>query len=236
MRLLRFILAAALLAPIAAQAQFVPGNTTGVVVSACGTPPTGTMTVGNTAPITIDTTGKLCTSGGAGGGIAIGAAVGGSPVNGQLLTVTAGNLAQVSGALTLPGSLQATNGSNSAVAIAIGQANTGVNSQALGNVSIVASGVEGMRITSNADYFLQNAGFAGMATFGSVSLASGVAGQVGFTKISDPGTAAGSLSAKFHFQCGTTAGTVKMCFYAGTSTTPFCPATLDNIGGGVSGC
>ena len=55
----RLLLAAALLAPLPALAQ----NTTALVVASCGAP---TFAVGRPGPITVDTTGKLCTSGGGG--------------------------------------------------------------------------------------------------------------------------------------------------------------------------
>lgn len=58
------VAAAALAAPLAALAQ-QPGNTTALVVSTCGAPPSAYIT-GNPGPLTVDTTGKLCTSGGGG--------------------------------------------------------------------------------------------------------------------------------------------------------------------------
>lgn len=58
------VAAAALAAPLAALAQ-QPGNTTALVVSTCGTPPSAYI-AGNAGPLTVDTTGKLCTSGGGG--------------------------------------------------------------------------------------------------------------------------------------------------------------------------
>lgn len=61
--LLRLLVAAAALAaPLAALAQ-QPGNTTALVVSTCGSP-SSSFIVGNAGPLTVDTTGKLCTSGG----------------------------------------------------------------------------------------------------------------------------------------------------------------------------
>lgn len=65
--LLAFTFLAALLASAPAPAQVTGGNTTGTVVSTCGTLAVAYI-AGRPGPITVDTTGKLCDTGSGGGG------------------------------------------------------------------------------------------------------------------------------------------------------------------------
>lgn len=62
-----FAFLAALLASAPAPAQVTGGNTTGTVVSTCGTLAVAYI-AGRPGPITVDTTGKLCDTGSSGGG------------------------------------------------------------------------------------------------------------------------------------------------------------------------
>lgn len=96
--------------------------------------------------------------------------------------------------------------------------------------------------TADSQLSLGNALYGNLATkqliaatsfqIGSTTFATLATGEFGLAKETPSGTAPGAGFLKMEVVAGSSPGTCKILLYAGTSTTPTSPTTLDNIGAG----